>query len=165
MRPITKCIDHIGFIIQDRQLATYSEHSADFEAHEGYLEGCRYASRGCPATLEIVKTTLEALKTDGPWLTLFTRQSQSAKTAKFQITLAHEGEGDQFLVSLMTFALEAASALTQVLSFKVRMNEATLKQRSAKITINSAVLNSVREEISRRLEKHAAAYMEALPEL
>lgn len=158
-------LTNIGFIIQDRQLATYSEQSADFEAHEAILNVAATLLAGSPASFEIVKTTLEALQTDGPWLTLFTEESQSAKAAKFQITLADEGEGDQFLVSLMAFALEAKSALTQVLFFKVRSNEATLKQRSAKVTINSTVLSSVREEISRRLEKHAAAYMQALPEL
>lgn len=158
-------LKNLGFIIQDRHLATYSEQSADFEAHEAILKVAATLLAGAPAALEIVKTSLEALKTDGPWLTLFTRESQSAKTAKFQVTLAHEGEGDQFLVSLMAFTLEAESALTQVLFFKVRSNEAILKQCSAKVTINSTVLSGVREEIAHRLEKHAAAFVEALPEL
>lgn len=158
-------LKNIGFIVQDEHFATYSEQSADFEAHEAILKVAATLLAGAPGALEVVVTALEALKTDGPWLTLFTRESQSAKTAKFQVTLAQEGEGDQFLVSLMAFTLEAKSALTQVLFFKVRSNEATLKQWSSKVTINSTVLSSVREEISRRLEKHAAAYVEALPEL
>jgi hypothetical protein len=158
-------LTNLGFAIQDRQFANYSEKSDDFEAHEAILSIAATLLAGAPAALSIVKTTMEALKTDGPWLTLFTQESQSAKTAKFQVTLALQGEGDQFLVSLMAFALEAKANLTQVVFFKVRSNEATLKHVSGKVTIDPEVLASVREDVSRRLEKYAKAYVEALPEL
>jgi len=158
-------LTNLGFAIQDWQLANYSEQSDDFEAHEAILSIASTLLAGAPAALSVVKTTLEALKTDGPWLTLFTQESQTAKTAKFQVTLAQQGEGDQFLVSLMAFSLEAKANLTQVLLFKVRQNQATLRQVSGKVTIDPEVLASVREDVSHRLEKYAKAYVEALPEL
>jgi hypothetical protein len=43
--------------------------------------------------------------------------------------------------------------------------EATLKQISSKVPIDPDVLASVREDISRGLEKYAKAYVKALPEL
>jgi hypothetical protein len=158
-------LTNLGFAIQDRQFAEYTEKSADFEAHEAIINIAATLLGGAPTALALVKTTLEALKTDGPWLTLFTRESQSAKTAKFQVTLAEPGEGDQFLVSLMAFALTAQANLTQLLVFKVRSNGATLKHVSGKVTINPEVLASVRDDVSRRLEKYAKAYVESLPEL
>lgn len=158
-------LTNLGFLVQDRQLATYIEKSADFEAHEAILKVAATLLVGTPAAFLVIKTTLEALKTDGPWLTLFTRESQSAKTAKFQVTLAQEGEGDQFLVSLMAFTLQAESTLTQVLLFKARSNEAILKHCSAQVSINPTILAGVRAEIARRLEQHVAAYVAALPDI
>jgi hypothetical protein len=158
-------LTNLGFAIQDRQFAEYSESSDDYQAHEAILSIAGTLLAGAPSALAIVKTTLEALKTDGPWLTLFTRESQTAKTAKFQVTLAQQGEGDQFLVSLMAFALEARAILTQVLVLKVRSNGATLKHVSGKVTIDPEVLTNVREDISQRLQKYAKGYVEALPEL
>ena len=158
-------LTNLGFAIQDRQFAEYREESEDFKAHEAIISIAATLLGGAPTALALIKTTLEALKTDGPWLTLFTAESQSAKTAKFQVTLAEPGQGDQFLVSLMAFALTAQANLTQVLIFKGRSNGVTLKHVSGKVTINPEVLASVREDVSRRLEKYAKAYVEALPEL
>ena len=90
--------------------------------------------------LALVTTTLEALTTDGPWLTLLTRESQSSRTAKFQVTLAEPGPADWSPVSLMAFALTARANLTQLLFFKVRSNGATLEHISGKVTINPEVL-------------------------
>ena len=158
-------LTNLGFAIQDRQFAEYREQSADFEAQKAIISIATTLLGAAPTALALVKTTLEALKTDGSWLTLFTRESQSAKTAKFQVTLADPGQGDQFLVSLMAFALTAETNLTQLLIFKVRSNGATLRHVSGKVTINPEVLASVREDVSRRLEKYAKAYVEALPQL
>jgi hypothetical protein len=158
-------LTNLGFAIQDRQFAEYTEDSEDFKAHEAIINIASTLLGGAPMALALIKTTLEALKTDGPWLTLFTRESQSAKTAKFQVTLGEPGQGDQFLVSLMAFALTARANLTQLLIFKVRSNDATLKHVSGKVTINPEVLTNVRDDVSRRLVKYAKAYVEALPEL
>ncbi|MCU0559566.1 MAG: adenylate/guanylate cyclase domain-containing protein [Desulfobacterales bacterium] len=63
------------------------------EGERIFGDGMNIAARleglaGAPAALALVRTTLEALRTDGPWLTLFPRESQTAKTAKFQVKLA-----------------------------------------------------------------------------
>jgi hypothetical protein len=158
-------LTNLGFVIQDRQFAEYTESSSDFAAHEAIISIAATLLGGAPTALALIKTTLEALKTEGPWLTVFTRESQFAKTAKFQVTLAEPGQGDQFLVSLMAFALKAQANLTQVLIFKLRANGATLKHLSGKVTINPDVLASVREDVARKLEKYAKSYVAALPEL
>ena len=47
-------------------------------------------------TLAVVQATLDALKSmsaDSPWITLFNRESQSAKTARFQVTAGRTGRG------------------------------------------------------------------------
>lgn len=161
-------LTNIGWVIQDQSFATYSEESAGFEAHQAILDVAAVLLGPAATTMAIVKATLDALKSmssNSPWITVFNRESQAANTAHFQITLAEKSPDDQFIVSLMAFGLEAKATLTQVLFFKARSNEATLKHYSGKVTINGHVLSNVREAIKNRIAGFAKDYVEALPPL
>jgi hypothetical protein len=159
---------HIGWSVQDRGFAAYSEASENFEAHEAIMQVAASLLGPAATTLTVIKATLDALKSmsaDSPWIAIFNRESQSAKTARFQVTLAEQGADDQFLVSLMAFGLEAKSTLTQVLFFKFKSSEASLKHYSGKVTINTHVLTSVRDLIKNKIAAHAIDYIMALPDL
>jgi hypothetical protein len=159
---------NIGWVVQDRGFATYSEASEDFEAHEAILAVAASLLGPGAGALAVIKATLDALKSmsaNSPWITLFNRESQSANTARFQVMLAEQGDDAQFLVSLMAFGLEAGAKLTQVLFFKFRSNEVTLKHLTGKVTIDSDVLSSVRELIKKKIVGFTSNYLEALPDL
>jgi hypothetical protein len=161
-------LTNIGWVIQDQGFATYSEQSEGFEAHEAILKVATVLLGPTATALAIVTATVNSLKSmssDSPWITLFNRESQSANTARFQVTLAEQTNDDQLLVSLMAFGLEATATLTQVLFFKLRANEATLKHYSGKVTINAHVLSNVRDAIKKRIAGFAKGYVEALPPL
>lgn len=157
---------NIGWVIQDRGFATYTEASENFEAHEAIIKVATSLLGPTAATLTVVKATLDALKSmseDSPWITLFNRESQSANTARFQVTQAEQGDSDDFLVSLMAFGLKAKAELTQVLFFKFKSSEATLNHYSGKVTINSHVLSSVQEPIKEKIAEFANDYIKELP--
>jgi hypothetical protein len=159
---------NIGWVIQDRSFSTYSEVSDNFEAHKAILKVATALLGPTAAALVVVQATLDALQSmpeNSPWITLFNRQSQSAKSAKFQVTLAEQAENGEFLVSLMAFGLTATSTLTQVLFFKFRSSDVSLKHFSGKVTIDSEVLHGVREAISQKIDKFVKSYVEALPDL
>jgi hypothetical protein len=159
---------NIGWAVQDYGFATYSEASENFQAHEAILKVAASLLGPAATTLVVVKATLDALQSlsaDSPWITIFNRESQSAHTARFQVTLVEPGKEDQFLVSLMAFGLEARASLMQVLFFKFRSNEATLKHYSGKVTINSSVLLSVRDLIKKKITGFADEYLKMLPDL
>lgn len=159
---------NIGWVLQDRGFTKYSEESQNFQAHEAILQIASSLLAPNPAALAVVKATLDALKSmsaNSPWMTIFNRESQSANTARFQVTLVEQGSVDQLLVSLMAFGLEATDTLTQVLFFKYQTSEVTLKHYSGKVTINPAVLSSIREQIKNKIEKYADAYVRGLPDL
>lgn len=159
---------NIGWSVQDRGFATYSEASENFEAHEAVMKVAASLLGPAATTLAVIRSTLDALKSmsaDSPWITIFNRESQSAQTARFQVTLAEQGADDQFLVSLMAFGLEAKATLTQVLFFKFKSSEASLKHYSGKVTINTNVLTSVRDLIKDKIAAHAIDYIKALPDL
>jgi hypothetical protein len=161
-------LTNIGWVIQARDFAEYAESSAGFEAHEAIINVATVLLGPGATTLAIVKTTLDALKSmsvDSPWITLFNRESKSATTARFQVTLAEQSADDQFLVTLMAFGLEAKATITQVLFFKFHSHEAMLKHYSGKVTINGHVLATIRADIRTRISSFAKEYVEALPPL
>lgn len=98
-----------------------------------------------------------------PWITIFRRESEHARTAHFQVTLVDRDLHGDFLVSTMAFGLEASSSVTQVLFFKVKKSKAKLKHYSGKVTIDAVVLEEVRDELQAKLKAHAQSYIAALP--
>ncbi len=95
-------LSRIGFVIQDKGFAEYVESRDTFEAHEAIIEVATTLLAGSPAALAIVKKTLEALQkmsADSPWITLFHRESQSANTARVQMSLVDAADDAPFLLS------------------------------------------------------------------
>lgn len=161
-------LTNIGWVVQERSFAEYRESSKNFEAHKAILAVATTLLGAAPAALALVKTTLEALQSmnaDSPWITIFSRESQKARTARFQISLAEQDAAGQFFVTLMAFGLEAKSTITQVLFFRAKANEARLRHYSGRVTINTSVLDGVRDSIKAKLSAHASEYIKTLPDL
>jgi hypothetical protein len=147
-------LSNIGFVIQDQGFAEYKETADTFEAHEAILDVAAAILGPASSALKIVTTTLQSLKkmdTDSPFLTLFHRESRSARTARFQVTLADEDETAQLRIRLMAFGIEAKAAVTQVLFFRFKQNESSLHHHSGTVTINSTILGGVRDDIAKKL--------------
>lgn len=161
-------LTNIGWVVQDTGFAEYHEQSDNFEAHKAILAVASALMGAAPTALALVKTTLDALHSmdeNTPWITIFNRESQQARMARFQISLAEQEPGGQFFVTLMAFGLEARSRITQVLFFKARASEATLRHYSGRVTINTAVLDGIREQIQAKLSGLASEYVKTLPDL
>ena len=161
-------LSRIGFAIQDKGFAEYREASDSFEAHEAILEIATALLAGAPGALALVKTTLDALQkmsSNSPWITLFNRESQSANTARFQVSLVNEDENGNLHVALIAFGLEARTKLTQVLFFKFHTNDVMLHHHSGKVTINAHLLAGVRDQIADKLIAYASDYIKGLPDL
>lgn len=161
-------LSQLGFVIQDRGFAEYREDSQNFEAHEAIMKVAATLLAGSPGALLLVQSTLDALKSmqaDSPWLALFNRESQSAKTARFQVSLVDQESDGELLLALVAFGMEAQRTLTQVLFFKFRSNEVKLGHYSGKVTINAPVLEAVRDAVAGKLVAYATAYVKGLPDL
>jgi hypothetical protein len=159
-------LKNLGWLVQEESFAEYHEASERFEAHEAILGVATALLGASPAALTLIKATLDSLKKMGhgsPWLTLFNQESQAANTARFQITVA-EPDQKGFLVTLMAFGLEAKASFTQVLFFKFRANDVTLRHYSGQITIDSEVLTGVRDLVRQKIAKHTAAFVRKLPD-
>ena len=161
-------LSRIGFLIQDKGFAEYREASESFEAHEAILEIAATLLAGTPGALALVKTTLESLQkmsANSPWITLFHRESRSANTARFQMSLVNQDEQGRLLVTLIAFGLEAQTMLTQVLFFKFHTHDVQLHHHSGQVTINAPLLAAVRDQIASKLTAYASDYIKGLPDL
>jgi hypothetical protein len=162
-----RVLANIGWAIQQLSWAEYTEKQGGFQAHEAILKVAAAVLGPATTALALVTTTIDALKSmdkGTPWITLFNRESQEAHTAHFQIALAEQSPDGQFLVSTMAFGLEAKSSVTQVLFFKVKKGQAKLKHHQGKVTINTGVLDQVKDELQTKLKNHAESYVKALPD-
>lgn len=159
-------LQQLGWMVQDQGFAVYVETSQNFSAHEAILkvaEGLLMPSMGSVA---LVKSTLDALASldqNSPFLTLFSRESQQASAARFQVSLAEQAADGGLSVALMAFGLEAKTTLTQVLFFKSLASQATLRHCSGKVSINTGLLEALRPDLEEQLKDHARSFIRKLP--
>src|SRR5262249_38331249 len=117
-------LTQVGWDIQELDFKQYEEQSESFNAHQAILKfAATLLAWAAPTALALVESTPKALHSmdaGNPWITIFSRESQSARVARFQVSLAEQDPAGQFLVRTMAFALQASSAITQVLFFKAR---------------------------------------------
>ncbi|HLL84804.1 MAG TPA: hypothetical protein VK420_19200 [Longimicrobium sp.] len=161
-------LTQVGWSMQQRSFAQYQEKATNFETHKAILAVATAALGSAPTALALVTSTIKALQSideDRPWITLFNRETQHAETAHFQIGLVDQDPSGQFFVSLMAFGLEAKSEVTQVLLFRARASEVTLRHLFGRVTISTSVLDKVREPIKAKLAGHANDYVSRLPDL
>jgi hypothetical protein len=160
-------LTNLGWVVQDRGFAEYEESAENFEAHKAILAVAAVVLGAAPTALAIVTSTINALHsmdTSRPWITIFNRESQKARTARFQISLAEQDAEGQFFVNLMAFGLEASTDVTQVLFFRVKKQSAKLQHYSGRVTINTPVLDDIRDAIKAKLVGQAKAYVSQLPD-
>jgi len=100
----SEVLQNVGWTLQE---TTWTDHSAKgnaVEVHEKILEVVAIALGPAPAALAIITSTVTALKgmnPDSSWLTIFNRESQKAKIARFQIGLVEKQEAGDVFVSLL----------------------------------------------------------------
>ena len=158
-------LSRIGFAIQDKGFATYTESSESFEAHEAILQVAAALFAGAPGALAVIKSTLEALKSTADstgWITLFNRESQATNTARFQVSLVGQETDGRLFVSIIAFGLEARTRLTQVLFLKFRSNDVRLEHHSGKVSINARLLAGVRDQLASKLTNYASGFIAGL---
>jgi hypothetical protein len=160
-------LTNIGWTIHEKQFVNHVESGQNFEVHNAIIKMATLLLGPGAAALTVVKATLDALDSmddNSPWITVFSRESQSAKTSRFQITLAEEAPDGSFLVTLMAFGVAAKKTVTQVLFFKLRESDVHLKHSSGKVTINTVVLDAIRDAVKQKIGGHSKAFVLGLPD-
>jgi hypothetical protein len=158
-------LEQLGWAIQDRGFSDHHEKGDDFEAHQAILSVAATVLGPAPAALEVVKSTLTAMKATakGSWMTIFQQESEAAKAARFQVTVAEPANRGGVVVSLMAFELDETTSLTQVLFFKFRSIDVRLRHSSGRVAIDTDLLAAVAPSIARRVGDYVQNYVENIP--
>ena len=136
-------LQKLGWTIQDAGWSDYSAVGQSAEVHEKIMEVLTVVLGPGAAALPILTATVAAfkgMKSDSPWLTIFSRESQKAKIARFQVGLVEKEEGSDVFVVLLGCLIQAQNDITQVLFFKFKAARASFRANNAKVSINRAAL-------------------------
>ena len=158
-------LTHLGWATQDRGFSEHHEAGEQFEANKALLSVAAVILGPGTTAFAIVESTLNSMESmsDGPWMTIFRRESQAANAARFQVTVAEPRSDGGSKLSLMAFELNAMSTITQVLFFKFRSTAVTLRHASGQVAIDAKLLMEIHPQIAQRVLAYRRSFVEALP--
>jgi hypothetical protein len=161
-------LQNLGWVVQDAGWNDYSTGGTAAEVNEQIIEVMTVLLGPAPAALSIIKTTvsaLKAMKSDSSWITIFSRESQKAKIARFQIGLVEKDKNGGFLVSLLACVIEADNTITQVLFFKFKEANAKFTANSAKISINPKTITDIGPAVRDKVKVYIQGYLSSIKDL
>ena len=158
----SEVLENVGWTLQEGGWADYTAKGTAVEVHEKVIEVMTVALGPSPAALTLITASINALKAMKPessWITIFSREVQKAKIARFQIGLVEKEESSDVFVSLLACLIEAQNAITQVLFFKFRSAKASFKANSAKVSVNRAALRDLGPTIRNKIRAYQVDYV------
>jgi hypothetical protein len=161
-------LQNIGWVLQDRGWADYTAEGTAVEVHQKVIEVLQVALGPSAAALSIIRSAIDVLQAMTPgtsWFTIFNRESQHARIARFQIGLVETGETADVFVSMLACLIEARASVTQVLVFKFRNENASFKANSAKASINSTALQELLPAIRTKVRAYQADYVSSIKDI
>ena len=158
-------LQNVGWTLQEGGWVDYTTSGTSAQVHEKILEVATTALAPTVTALAIITASVNALKgldPKSPWLTIFSRESQKAKIARFQVGLVSaDAQGDVF-VSLLACLIEAQSNITQVLFYKFKDAHATFRANTAKVSVNKASITDLGDVIRAKTRAYQHDYLSSL---
>ena len=161
----SEVLQNVGWTIQESAWTDYTANGTGIEVHEKIVEVMAVVLGPAPGALAMITSTVTALKALNPstsWITIFSREAQKAKIARFQIGLVEKDKAGDIFVSLVAYLVQAQSAITQVLFFKFKQSNATLQAKSAKVSINRSSLKDLGPAIRSKIRVYQADYLSSI---
>lgn len=161
-------LTNVGWVLQDYGWTDYTAKGTAVEVHQKIIEVLTAALGPSAAALAIIKSAVDALAAMAPdtsWLTIFSRESQRAEIARFQIGFVETGEAADVYVSMLACLIQAKSSVTQVLFFKLKAENATFKANSAKVSIDRAALADLQPSIRAKVRAYQVDYVSSIKDI
>jgi hypothetical protein len=152
-------LQKVGWIVQESTWTDYTAQGTAVEVHDKILEVMTAVLGASAAAIAVITATVHALSgmnPNSPWMTLFNRESQKARLARFQIGLVEKEENSEISLSLLACLIEAHSDITQVFFFKFKNSGATFRANSGNLFIDRTHLND--PDMSRIIREKIRAY-------
>lgn len=161
-------LQNVGWTLQESGWTDYTTQGTAAEVNEKIVEVMAAILAPAPAALAIITSTVNALKAmnpDSSWITIFSRESQKASIARFQVGLVEKGASDDVFVSLLACLIEAKNTITQVLFFKFRDAHASFAANSAKVSVNRSALTELGPLIRSKTRVYQVDYLSSIKDI
>jgi hypothetical protein len=161
-------LENVGWTLQESGWTEYPAQGTGVEVNEKIIEVMSAILAPAAGALSIITSTMNALKAmkpDSSWITIFNRESQKAKIARFQIGLVEKDPAGEVFVSLLACLVEAEVTITQVLLFKFTKSSATFSASNAKVSINRAALTDLSPMIRIKVRAYQVDYVSSIADI
>jgi hypothetical protein len=161
----SKVLQNVGWVVQDLAWNNYAAEGLEVDVHEKIVDVMAAVLGPSAAALAIITATIGALKamnSSSPWITLFKRESQKARIARFQIGLVDKDADGGVFVVLIGCVIKAQEDITQVLFFKVKKEKASFEGSSAKVSINQPALARLDTKIREKIVDYQDDYLSTI---
>lgn len=157
----------LGWTTSSSAWTDYSKSGTAADVHQQVLAVLSAALGPAPAALAIITSAVGALKAMDPkssWLRLFSRESEHAEFARFQLG-AVESEGDTVAISMVACVIVASSTITQVLFFKFRQENASFQANNTRVTTSTASLVKRHPLVEAKVSAYQDNYLSSITDL
>lgn len=164
----SEVLQNIGWVIAESGWTGDTAKGTAVEVHRKILQVMAVALGPAPAAVAILQATMSALagmQPDSPWLTIFNRESKTAKIARFQIGLVEPGADNAIGVALLACLIEAEAGITQVLFFKLQKSLASFRSNTAKASIERAALTVLGPAIRDKVRGFQGEFLSSIKDL
>jgi hypothetical protein len=157
-------LSRTGWIVEERTLSEHVETGHAVDVHQAVFELAKTLLAPSPASLDVVQATLDALKmmSEGGWTKIFRRESQTNKSGRFQVTtVVNQGSG--LVIHKMAFELVAKTEFTQVLAFKRKTMDVTLRHQSGRLRLDTELALQIRGQLAERIASYTNDFIRQIP--
>lgn len=161
-------LQNVGWTIQDATWTDYTATGTGADVSDQIIKLLPVLLGPGAAAAAIVTAAVAALKgmdPDGSWITIFNRETQKAKLARFQVGLVESDSVKGTQVSLLACLVEGTSAITQILFFKFKDEKASFKASTNSVTINTAALKELARPIRSKVRAYQVDYLSSIKDI
>jgi hypothetical protein len=161
-------LKNLGWVLEGGAWNDYSAGGQTSEVHEKIIGVLGVILGPGAVALTIVTSALNALKAmneGSPWITLFSRETQKAKIARFQVAVVDQNNTGGVTISLLACLIEAKTSNTQVLFFKHRSSEASFKANNTKVSMSNTALQGLAGPIRQKVLAYQTSYLSSIQDL
>lgn len=155
-------LQNIGWIVEESGWADYSADGDALDVNQKIIEVLAVALGPAPAAMAIITAAIAALsgmESDSPWITIFSREAQKARLARFQVGLVDRDQNGDAAVVLLACLIEAQSNITQVLFFKFKEAQARFLANNAKASLDRTALTELAPTIREKVRAWQVDYV------
>jgi hypothetical protein len=147
----------LGWLQQERDTSELDVKGAGFDVHQavtGVISAFLAPIAGAAAAVLAVLNGLHQMDSQAPFITLFNKRSTREKIGKFQFTYVSKDPDHGLLAEMAAFGLVAKEDITQILFFKLKGHETSVRRSLGKLSIAPGALEGVRQQLAGKVQAY-----------